>query len=56
MSIGKRSGVSWSTITKVSGVTKANVEKVSGVEAKLLLNEYTGYSDRDWETSATATF
>ena len=42
MSIDKRSGVSWSTISKLSGVTKANVEKVSGVEAKLLLNDYTG--------------
>lgn len=42
MSISKRSGVSWSTISKLSGVTKANVEKVSGVEAKLLLNDYTG--------------
>lgn len=42
MSIDKRSGVSWSTISKLSGVTKSNVEKVSGVEAKLLLNDYTG--------------
>lgn len=42
MSISKRSGVSWSEISKLSGVTKANVEKVSGIEAKLLLNDYTG--------------
>lgn len=42
MSIKKLTGVSWASINSISGVSKNNVEKALGVNAKLLLNDYTG--------------